>query len=253
MGLGIEIVYPTKPLAEGVLAFSTTRSAGVSSGVYSLFNLATHVGDDLEKVEQNRKLLDEFIAAQVGVVKPVFWLNQQHTNKVVYTEKFLEAPVADAVWTDKPNQPLAVLTADCLPILLASKQGNLVAAIHAGWRGLAQGIIQHTLAALPEKSENLTAWIGPAISQEFFQVGVEVKQEFVEQNPSWKQFFKPDLEGKFLADLPAIAEDILQEVGVVSQSAEQVKSNLCTFSDERFYSYRKSGETGRIASIIMLT
>lgn len=259
MTISTKTFNPTFKLG-GAKAFCTNRHGGLSTGNFASLNLATHVGDDLAKVAQNRAILQEFLQAELAVDKfakkpAIVWLDQQHTNRIVYADKpFEQPPVADAVWTDQPDLVLAVLTADCLPILLADSAGKVACAIHAGWRGLVAGIVQNSIAALPVEAGGLTAWIGPAISQPNFQVGAEVRAEFLQQNQAFAVAFKPDFSSannekhheKYLADLPLIAEMILRDLGV--QQIEQ--SNICTFANQDYFSYRRNRQTGRIASLV---
>lgn len=243
----VEMVHPHWPVHERVQALTSTRLGGISEPPFDRLNLADHVGDQPQAVSQNRQQF----AQAIGAPKDWVWLNQQHTCDVYYASRVLRAepPVADAVWTDQRGLALAVMTADCLPILLRSRDQNLVAAIHAGWRGLAQGIVENTLAQLPESAANLQAWVGPAISQAHFEVGSDVYQAFSDKNLEYQRFFIPKAEGKYQADLAAMAAYTLQQQGIT----EVYLSGLCSYAQaERFYSYRRDGQTGRMASVIWL-
>lgn len=256
---------PDWVLPNNVKAIFTDRIGGVSKAPYSEFNLATHVDDDSLAVSQNRQLLK----SKANLPSEPFWLNQQHTNTVITAHKTtleVTPPIADASWSNQPGQVLSVMTADCMPILLSTIQGDKVAAIHAGWRGLQQGIISKTIKEMQVQSKDITAWIGPAISQENFEVGEEVKLAFEEVNVEFAQAFKPNTiqlnkfqtntsddsqktPAKFLADLPAIAEMEMKNLGVHNIT----QSGLCTYADEKqFYSYRRDGQTGRMAAIIWI-
>lgn len=244
----LNFVYPNWSVPARVHALSTTRQGGVSLPPYQSFNLAEHVGDSLQAVAQNRARLAQALPAHETWV----WLDQQHTaNALYFDQAWSVPPVADAMWTDQPGLVLSIMTADCLPILVTNHAGTLVAAIHAGWRGLADGIVQNTLKQLPEKPANLLAWIGPAISSARFEVGEDVRQAFVQQTSDFDCYFKPQpaQAAKYLADLPALAEKILHQQGV----QEVRQSGLCSFEDaSRFFSYRRDGQTGRMASLIWL-
>jgi hypothetical protein len=243
----IEVVYPQWSIPNAIKGLVTTRNGGFSLPPFDSLNLALHVGDDETTVVRNRELVSDYFTHGM----PTLWLNQQHTSRCLYGHQaWSTPPLADAVWTDQPGLVLAVMTADCLPILITNQSGSLVCAVHAGWRGLVDGILTNTLAELPEKPQNLIAWIGPAISQRRFQVGDEVRQEFLQQNVDNDKAFIRDksAEGKWLADLPAMAQSQLRSLGLT----DVVQSGLCTYDDPRFFSYRKQGQTGRIASLIWI-
>ncbi|WP_371373288.1 peptidoglycan editing factor PgeF [Thalassotalea aquiviva] len=231
------------PNLANILAFTTTRKDGVSMAPFDSFNLANHVDDEPKDVEQNRQLLRQFLPPGANIQ----WLSQVHSAKVVKLTAYLpEAPQADAIYTQLAQQPIAILTADCLPILLSSDNGNEIAAIHAGWRPLVANIIDNTLACFEAKPRNINAWLGPCIGPKCFEVGAEVKQQFVELYPVLAQAFTPHNE-KYLADLQLIATLLLQRAGIdnISLLAE------CTVSmPEHYFSYRRDGKTGRMATII---
>lgn len=245
-------LQPDWSLPNNVKALYTTREGGVSLAPYDGFNLATHVGDNPEHVSRNRSLLIE----QAGLPNSPFWLDQQHTDIAVQLDTVVqtqnESPVvADASWTQQPGCVSVVMTADCLPILLASQDGKAVAAVHAGWKGLAQGIISKTIQAMQIAPENLTAWIGPAISARQFEVGEDVYQAFTSTQPQNAAFFQghPNHSTKFFADLPGLAEKEMKDIGV----AHVQQSQLCSYENEQqFYSYRRDGITGRMASLIWI-
>lgn len=246
----IEFIQPDWSAPHSIQAVSSTRFGGVSLAPYDSFNLATHVQDQWAHVLQNRQILEQ----SLNLSSSIAWLDQQHTHQCLYCHQaWSSPPTADAVWTDQPGLVMAVLTADCLPILITNQAGSLVCAVHAGWRGLLNGVVQNTVRQLPEKAENLLAWIGPAISQTHFQVGAEVYQAFTQQDVNFQTAFVRDknndeAEEKWLADLPMMAQQILLKLGV----GRVTKSGLCTYDDVRFYSYRKEGQTGRIASLIWI-
>ena len=204
-------------------------------------NVAVHVGDDPAKVLLRRRHLQR----SLQLPQAPKWLRQQHTTYAVRAEHSSAGVVADAIWSAQ-GEVCAVLTADCLPILLCSEDASVIAALHAGWRGLANGIITRTVAQLPVSPARLRAYIGPAITQPHFQVGSIVYDAFVAQGLADSRSFLPDGEDKWRADLPLLAERMLHRVGI----SHVTQSGLCTYSDERFYSYRRDPNCGRIATLI---
>lgn len=241
------------PAPSNVRAYSTTRIGGNSATPFSQFNLAHHVGDSPDNVSQNRARLLVDLQLQSNPL----WLDQIHSSKVVnancivdnFAEEITSIPVqADASYSTIDNQVCVVMTADCLPILFTSKTGSWVAATHAGWRGLAGGIIQNTISAYTGHSSELIAWMGPAISQAKFEVGTEVKEQFVQINSIYSAAFIKTNNGKYRCDLYAIAKMILTDYQIDSYGGD-----FCTFSDDsRFYSYRRAAQTGRMASLIWI-
>ncbi|NEX16343.1 MAG: peptidoglycan editing factor PgeF [Halochromatium sp.] len=229
-----------------VQALSTTRQGGVSSGVYASLNLASHVGDDPAAVQRNRALLYE----QAQIPLEPTWLNQVH-GPAVY-EHGAARPSgrdADASVAFGPGAVCAVMTADCLPILLCDQAGTVVAAAHAGWRGLAAGVIEATVQRMRRPADQLQAWLGPAIGPAQFEVGDEVRARFCALDPDAAAAFRPNAAGRWLADLPMLARQRLARLGVTSVSG----GDHCTLADrDRFFSYRRDGVTGRMASLIWL-
>ena len=253
--------WPTPPIIGSAV---TTRFGGVSLPPYDSFNLATHVGDDPASVRLNRLSLVE----QLGLPAEPAWLEQTHSVNVVHTDQTFEsaAPLnADAsIGTRRgdcgshrnDNSICVVLTADCLPILLCDKAGEQIAAVHAGWRGLVNGIVDATISSFQASPQQIMAWLGPAISQPYFEVGAEVKAQFENKNLHYQAAFKPAARAEhWYADLYVLAKIQLQALGVT----EIYGGGYCTYSDSttqneeqanRFYSYRRDRETGRIASLI---
>lgn len=192
-----------------------------------------------------------------GLPDEPVWLNQQHSVTLLDLDSVAEADVkrlpaiADAAWTQQSHRVAAVLTADCLPILVTNRKGTMVCAIHAGWRGLLNGIVRNTLQQLPEDPAKLLVWIGPAIRQAHFEVGEEVFRAFVDLRFSNNTFFEAgETDGKYWADLPGLAKAELQAHGVY----DVYDSGLCSYSDsDRFFSYRREGVTGRMASLIWIS
>lgn len=243
----MDFITPNWPAPEHVKAFSTTRSGGVSSGPYQGLNLGLHVADDSSDVLQNRALLQQ----AVGLNQPLAWLNQVHSDVCIeITAPLNNTPDVDGSWTRANGLGCVVMTADCLPVLLTDKQGSFVAAVHAGWRGLCSGIIENTIKQVGAAPQQVLVWLGPAISQAAFQVGEEVKQAFETKNAQASQAFLPDSEkGKWRADLYALARMQLANIGV----KHVYGGEHCTFNEaERFYSYRRQSQTGRMASVIFL-
>lgn len=232
---------PTK-----VGALFTTRQGGCSASPWNSFNLATHVGDDPLAVERNRALLRRMLPAEPH------WLEQVHGKVAVDLDAIDPAavPVADAAHTRVGGRVCAVMTADCLPLLLCDRAGTVVAAAHAGWRGLAAGVIETTVTAMAVPGADLLAWLGPAIGPAQFEVGDEVRAAFVAHDAAAAAAFVPSaVTGKWLADLFLLARRRLQTLGVTEISG----GGLCTVSDgERFFSYRRDGCCGRMAALIWL-
>ena len=246
-----------------VVAGVTTRLAGDSADLFAALNFATHVGDDEHLVIQHRKWLQQHIGAA-----DIQWLEQVHSNTVFYCDASSSSslPKADAMWTDQPKVALAILSADCVPVLLWSGHNLCVGAAHAGWRGLCNGVIETLVHQMPVPSDQLNAWIGPCIGVQHYEVGKDVWQEIEQRNNS--RPITGALAGnipnvlphvsdadKRMVNLAGIAEQCLNRVGVASV----VQSKICNFEDTRFYSYRRSqmknanATTGRMASVIMLT
>ncbi|MCP4988915.1 MAG: peptidoglycan editing factor PgeF [Colwellia sp.] len=253
-------------LSEKVFALQTNRFStpfilskqnevsGDAISPFDSFNLGLHVGDLAEKVNCNRKFLNQYISDQLinssNSSEPVTiqWLDQVHGNQVVeVTFTSCHAITADASITRQKNIALAIMTADCLPILLSHKDGIEIAAIHGGWRPLAANIIEKTLDKMQSEPENIVAWLGPCIGSEAFEVGVEVKEAFTQQDNAFATAFVKQIKGKYLADLHKIAQMQLQSLGVKAISS----LDECTYHrTEKYYSYRKVKQTGRMASII---
>ncbi len=226
-----------------ISALSTTRKGGVSVAPFDSFNVGLHVGDDEQAVLANRELLTNQLP------NPAVWLNQIHSSDVVVIDEgsdLNQVRSADALYTRVAKQPLAIMTADCLPVLLCSTTGDEIAAVHGGWRGLAQGILANTIAHFKAKPSDIIAWFGPAIGPSEFEVGQEVKACFCELNANHQHAFTPRGD-KYLADIYLLARQQLAQLGVVNIFGGE----HCTVSDKsQFFSYRRDGETGRMASLI---
>ncbi|MCW8834375.1 MAG: peptidoglycan editing factor PgeF [Colwellia sp.] len=234
-----------------ILAIQTSRlspfnSSYDASSPYQGFNLGLHVGDVPEQVVKNRQSLQELLPSDCKIQ----WLDQVHGNDVVTITEVNSQPLtADAAITQERNICLAVMTADCLPILLSSKQGDEVAVIHGGWRSLAANIIDETINTMDTTPSELCAWLGPCIGETAFEVGQEVREAFTNQNVLFSKAFSKQTSDKYLANLHCIAQIQLASLGVESISA----LSACTFSSpDKYYSYRKNNKTGRMASLICI-
>ena len=235
-------LLPDWPAPDRVRACVTTRSGGVSLPPYASFNLGEHVADDPAAVAENRRRLSAALHCQPA------WLSQVHGIRVVEADP-QRVHEADASWSATPNVACAILTADCLPVLFCDRAGSRVAAAHAGWRGLAGGMLEATLQALNVPAEELLVWLGPAIGPAAFEVGPEVREAFLAGHPKAAEAFRPSSNpGKYLADLYHLARIRLAACGVTAVYG----GGLCTYSDPRFYSYRRATQTGRFASLIWL-
>ena len=227
-----------------VKAVSTTRDGGVSGGVYASLNLAEHVGDDGYAVAENRRRLREALALPT---EPV-WLQQVHGRAVVMADTAATGAAGDAAVSRAAGHVCAVMTADCLPLLLCDRAGTAVAAAHAGWRGLADGVIEATVAALGVPANSLIAWLGPAIGPQAFEVGDDVRAAFIAHDAIATAAFQPHGD-RWHANLYRLAHQRLAALGV----AEIHGGDLCTYTDStRFFSYRRDGATGRMATLIWM-
>lgn len=236
-------IVPDWPVPERVRALITSRNGGSSSGPYASMNLGLRVGDDPDAVEANRRLLKRFLPAEPR------WLDQVHGTTVVDAETVTHPVQADASFTKKPGFVGVVMVADCLPILFADRTGSIVAATHAGWRGLAAGVIEKTVRALDTPPQNLLAYLGPAIGPSAFEVGNEVRDAFVAADQAAGYAFHPHKPGKWLADLFALARQRLARAGVLNVYG----GGQCTYSDPaRFYSHRRDKVSGRMAALIWI-
>jgi len=261
-------LVPDWPAPANIHAATTLRTGGVSQAPYTSLNPAAHVGDDPDRVRQNRRIIREMLDLPA---EPV-WLDQIHSNRAVKAanpsyplQKLVlslsygggrgDLQQADASYTDEAGVVCAVLTADCLPLLVCSTDGTQIAAIHAGWRGLLAGVISNTVAAMlltypfskEEVRRDLLVWLGPAIGPDCFEVGAEVRDAFLEKSAEFSYAFKEQSNGKWLADIYRLARVELAVLGV----ANIYGGTHCTVTDhERFYSYRRDAQTGRMATLI---
>lgn len=243
---------PDWPAPANVFALCTTREGGVSQAPYAALNLADHVGDDAAAVAENRLRLGTVLPPEASIC----WLQQVHGTRVVEADSPDVPPEADASVSRSAGQVCAVLTADCLPVLFATSRGTEVGAAHAGWRGLLDGVLEATIAALHSGPEDVIAWLGPAIGPTAFEVGPEVRAAFLDRagtsQAATAACFRdaPERAGHSYADLYGLARIRLAAAGITRIYGGQ----CCTFSEAgRFYSYRRDGVTGRMASLIGFT
>lgn len=239
----MNLIVPDWPASARVKSLMTTRGGGVSQAPWDSLNLGDHVGDDPAHVAANRARLREQLPAEPG------WLRQVHSARVVELGRDSERE-ADASLTRQPGQVCAVLTADCLPVLFCDRAGSVVAATHAGWRGLANGVLEATAVAMQTPPGDILAWMGAAIGPQAFEVGEDVREAFVDRHPEAAAAFAPQtVPGKWLADIYQLARIRLNRIGVQAVYG----GGRCTFNEsETFYSYRREGVTGRMASLIWL-
>lgn len=235
-------LIPDWPAPARVKACVTTRAGGVSLAPFDSLNLGDHVDDSPEAVAENRRRLTERFSIQPA------WLQQVHGVAVAHANPGLVA-TADASWSATPGIACTVMTADCLPALFCDRAGTRVAAAHAGWRGLAAGVLEATLDNLAVPPSEVLVWLGPAIGPQAFEVGPEVREVFVQQLPEADLAFVPSRNaGKFMADIYALGRLRLAARGVTAVYG----GGFCTVTDPRFYSYRRSPRTGRFASLVWL-
>jgi len=251
MILSAPFFVPEWPMPNRIRAYSTLRYPGDSLGVYEQFNLALHVGDDENHVLANRHQLMQL----AHLPSTPRWLNQTHSNTALLAETISAEvpPNADASYTQKTGEVCVVMTADCLPILITNKEGTEVAAIHAGWQGLAKGVIENTLSKLSSKPESLFIWIGPSIQQASYEVGEDFYAAFATSHTSQEMnaTFLTQQHQKWLANVPLLAVQRLMRSGVLKDNI--YLSGECTYANsEKYFSYRRDGVTGRMASLIWI-
>lgn len=242
-------LVPDWPAPANIHAATTLRTGGVSPAPYFSLNPAAHVGDAADSVVQNRRIIKEMLDLPA---EPV-WLDQIHSHRAVKAAKTADLQQADASYTDQSGVVCAVMTADCLPLLVCSADGAHIAAIHAGWRGLLAGVIGNTITAMKSPlykmgaRGDLLVWLGPAIGPDCFEVGAEVKEAFLEKSAAYRHAFKGQSGGKWLADIYQLARIELAALGIT----DVYGGTYCTVTEhERFYSYRRDAQTGRMATLI---
>lgn len=236
------LILPEWPAPPRVHALQSTRAGGLGIAPYDSLNLGSHVGDDPNTVEKNRNSLNRWLPSE-----PV-WLEQVHGTAVVLAETAGCRPVADACVSRRNGAVCVVMTADCLPLLLCDQDGSVVGAAHAGWRGLAAGVIEATVSAMVVPGARLLAWLGPAIGPQAFEVGAEVRAAFLRHDPAAAAAFTV-AQDKYRADIYLLARQRLNALGITRIYG----GNFCTYTDtQRFFSYRRDGVTGRMGSFIWL-
>jgi YfiH family protein len=237
-----DVIFPEWPAPVNVKAMQTTRNGGVSLAPFDTLNLAAHVSDSAMHVAQNRQLLSQHLPSE-----PV-WLNQVHGTHVVVAEKANCMADADASFSKKKHVVCVSMTADCLPVLLCDDAGTVVTAIHAGWRGLCDGVIEESVKALQVNSANLMAWLGPAIGAQAFEVGSEVRTQFIAKDARAESAFIQHGD-QYLGDIYKIARQRLHYLGITRVYG----GGFCTYTDvAHFFSFRRDGKTGRMATFIWL-
>ncbi len=240
-------IEPQWPAPANIRAYMTTRIGGVSQPPFSSLNLGDHVGDDSSAVSHNRALLQEALS----LPSEPYWLKQTHSHNVVTIDATSTRHEGDASYTSELNRVCAVLTADCLPLLITNRAGDEVAAVHAGWRGLVDGVVESAIARFNTTPSDLLVWMGAAIGANAFEVGEEVYTSFVKLHSQTRDAFTPSRQNadKWFADIYQLARIRLESIGVESIYG----GDLCTYSDDqRFYSYRRDGICGRMASLIWI-
>ncbi|HVS25890.1 MAG TPA: peptidoglycan editing factor PgeF [Burkholderiales bacterium] len=239
-----EWIIPQWPAPAQVRALITTRGKnGASSGPYAQFNLGGNVGDEPSAVLHNRKLLRAHLPSEPK------WLKQVHGTRVLDADVSAAGEEGDAAVARQSGTVCAILSADCLPLLLCDEQGTVIAAAHCGWRGLVAGVIEQTIRAMQAPPASLLAYLGPAIGPHAYEVGADVRDAFLRGDAGAEQAFAPCASGKWLANLYSLARQRLNRLGVKKISS----GDYCTHTDKaRFYSHRRDGHTGRMASLIWL-
>jgi len=241
---GLKFIEAGWPGPKGVHAVTTTRAGGMSDAPFDSFNLGSRVGDRVEAVTENRQLLE----SALHLPEPPRWLHQVHGTRIVPAESVQGVVEADGVVTGLAGIVCAVFTADCLPVFLCDRSGEKLGLLHAGWRGLAMGVIESGVTALEVDPASIMAWLGPAIGPRVFEVGEDVREAFATMEGARACFTSTGAPGKWLANLYGLARCRLGACGV-----DQVWANeaMCTFTDpDRFFSYRRSNRCGRMASLI---
>lgn len=242
----LSFITPNWPAPANVKTLQTTRIGGISKAPYFSLNLGEHVQDDPLAVAHNRQLLSPYLPTE-----PV-WMNQVHGVNVIDAAKSGCLENADGAFSTQADVVCVTMTADCLPVLLCDKAGTVVAAVHAGWRGLCDGVIEAAIAKMPVNANDILTWLGPAIGPNAFEVGDEVRQQFIQQDAQALSAFKPHGD-KWLCDMYAIAKQRLNTVGVSHIYGGGINEEFCTYTDKaQFFSFRRDNITGRMASRIWL-
>jgi YfiH family protein len=241
----VDWITPDWPAPPNVKSAATMRTGGVSQGPFASLNLGSHVGDDPAAVAENRRLLN----SALGLPAEPAWLNQVHGIDVVDAGATTDVPSADASVARGAGAVCVVMTADCLPVLFCDRDGTRVGAAHAGWRGLAGGVLGATIKSLDVPPSQLMAWLGPAIEQDAFEVGDEVREAFLKLAAENLAAFKPNARGRWQADLYQLARNELARLGVTAVYGGGLE---CFADSKRFFSYRRESRTGRMATLVWL-
>jgi YfiH family protein len=245
MTLPAQWLVPDWTAPARVRAFITTRAGGVSSGEFASMNIGSRSGDDPANVEENRRIVRAHLPAEPR------WMAQVHGTAVADLDRFGEGEVAtaDAALTRSPGRVAVVSTADCMPLFLCDEAGTRVAVAHAGWRGMAAGVIENTVRAMGSDPARVLAWMGPSIGPGAFEVGADVRAAFVAADAAAADAFKPHAAGKYLADLYLLARQRLARAGVSRVGG----GGFCTYADSaRFFSYRRMQRSGRMGAFIWM-
>lgn len=254
MAKALDFIMPNWPAPTHVKALQTTRTGGVSCAPYASLNLGAHVNDDPIAVAHNRQLLSPYLPSE-----PI-WVNQVHGTDVIDAASSSCLQSADASFTHQCNIVCVTMTADCLPLLLCDKAGTVVAAVHAGWRGLCDGVIEAAITKMQVPAHEVLVWLGPAIGPDAFEVGDDVRAQFIAKDSQATLAFKAS-GSKWLCNMYMLAKQRLNTIGVTqiygasdsAETAENLTNAFCTYSDEaRFFSFRRENVTGRMASMIWL-
>ncbi len=243
--MSVAWTVPDWPAPRHVRALTTQRTGGVSAPPYQSLNLGDHVGDDAAAVAENRRRL----ASAASLPAPASWLRQVHGSRVANLDAGTDHEPADACITRRPGRVCAILAADCLPVLFTSESGSVVGAAHAGWRGLAAGVLRATLSAMSEPAATILAWFGPAIAAEHYEVGGEVRDEFLRRDPEAAAAFTANSRGRYQADLAEIARRQLAALGVTRLFGTAASTYGAPAA---YFSHRRDGTTGRQASLVWL-
>jgi YfiH family protein len=242
----IELLRPDWPVTARVHAATTLRTGGVSTAPCDTLNLGIHVGDDHDAVAENRRRL----RTELKLPSDPAWLEQVHGTEVADLDASTPAKRADAAVTRTPGKVCVIQVADCMPVLFATKDSSAIGAAHAGWRGLASGVLEATIAAMRTDPADTYAWLGPAISQKNFEVGDEVRAAFISHDPAAATAFTQNARKRWQCDLYALARQRLAALGVRNISG----GGWCTYEDRaRFFSFRRDGRCGRMAALIWLS
>lgn len=241
----LDLIIPDWPAPHWIKAYTTTRLGGFSHAPYNSLNIAMHVGDDLDNVSKNRHLLQN----NLHLKSPITWLEQVHGNVAISADHPISSLQADAIYSKTAQTVCAVQTADCLPLLIYSSSSYCVAAIHAGWKGLSNGIIETTIDALALSPSDTLVWLGPAIGPQAFVVGEEILHSFTDEDPAAEAAFQLIGNKQWQANLYQLAQQRLHKLGITSIYG----GNYCTYSDStRFFSFRRDKITGRMLSLIWI-